>query len=139
MKAKEEKAKGVYAAAKEQAEQNKTAQKVSVEYIEFKKDGVSVLGRFIGTNQIESRLNEGKYFQYLFETDAGPVKFACGGQFDSEAGRLMKINAVYEITFKGKESIPGGHRVNKFDVVHYPQPGEVDPDEDDFNDKPIIE
>ena len=130
---------GVYSKAKESALQNKTSKQVSVNYHDWSKDGKSILGRFMSTNIIQSTLNEGQYLQYLFDTDNGPVKFACGGQFDSEAGKLMHIGGIYEITSKGKEDIGGGRRVNKFDVIHYPAPGEVDPDDVELGEKPIIE
>lgn len=108
---------GNYGALKEAAEKNKKVTKVNPTYVEFKKSGVSVLGRYIGTSEIEGKKGK-NYMQYIFDTDSGPVKFHCGSVFDGEVMPLMIEGCVYEITFLGQEDIKGGNRVNKFEVIY---------------------
>ena len=96
------------------AKKEESLEQLTATYLEFKKPGVSVVGRFIHQNKVPGKRPDTEYNQYLFETDEGLVKFAMGNVTDNEAGALMRIGEIYHIEFKGTEDLGGGRRVNKF-------------------------
>jgi hypothetical protein len=120
---------------KEMLEKAKAAEALyglTPKFFEFKKQGDMVLGRLKSITPVTSRISEGTYNQYVFETDDGNVKCFMGSVFDKSVGHLMKIGRVYMVTYEGKEKIKGGRSVNKFDV--HLVGGEVDneaPPQDD--------
>lgn len=101
----------------------KSGEKLTIEYREFKEKGDIIIGRFLATVEITSRTNQGKYNQYIFDTDAGKIKFHCGAFFDKDAGSLMSLGNVYAITFQGKKKLEGGNTVNLFDLLLVPSRG----------------
>lgn len=110
---------GKYDQMREAAGKNRKTTKINPTYVEFKKEGRMVLGEFVSTSTIIGSEDK-EYLQYLFLTDAGPVKFHCGAVFDGEVMPLMEPGQVYEVIFEGQEEIKGGRRVNKFTVNHIP-------------------
>lgn len=100
-----------------QVTKDKSGRNLSPKYQEFKKDGDQVIGRMLAKNSVSGTISGGSYNQYLFDTDKGLTKFALGSATDSEAGALMKVGGVYAITFKGQESLQGGRKINRFDII----------------------
>lgn len=96
------------------AKEAKALKFLSPKYVEFKKPGTSIVGRFRGRAEVASSLSPGTYNQYLFDTDDGLIKIALGSATDKEAGVLMEENGIYQVTFQGQVKISGGRSVNKF-------------------------
>jgi len=92
----------------------KEIRQITATYHAWDKEGEVILGRFIGSSEVESSLGGGTYNQYLLETDEGPVKFALGRSADAEIGAMLKKDRIYRIEYRGQEEISGGRRVNKF-------------------------
>lgn len=101
----------------DQVTKEKSGRNLSPKYKEFKQDGDQVIGRMLAKNSVTGTIGGGSYNQYLFDTDDGLTKFALGSATDNEAGQLMKIGGVYSITFKGQESLQGGRKINRFDII----------------------
>jgi len=108
----------------------KTVQRTA-KYIKLDTKGELIVGRFISSQPVASNLGGDEYNQYLFETDEGLIKFALGRSADHEIGAVLVQRCVYAIEFLGQESIAGGRRVNKFNMVEVPaEDGEVTIPED---------
>ncbi|NVM22327.1 MAG: hypothetical protein HWN68_11175 [Desulfobacterales bacterium] len=88
------------------------------QFVEFKKEGQSVLGAYISSADIQGKIGEGTYKQYVFNTDKGLVKFAMGNATDREVFPQLIVGDIYHVVFQGQEDIGGGKRVNKFKVEH---------------------
>lgn len=86
-------------------------------FVKWTKEGQSVLGELRGMEERESKEGDGKFYQYLFDTDEGPVKFQLGSVGDSEVGSQMRVGGVYYIEYHGQEKTNKGYNVNKFSVV----------------------
>ncbi len=108
----------------EQAVKDKAVKQLTPEYLEFKKPGDQVIGAFVSKAVVESSGGGGEYFQYVFETDQGRVKFHMGRATDSDVGKKLTEGMIYSITFEGKEEISAGRRVNKFNVEEIGPSGE---------------
>jgi len=106
-----------YAEMIDEAKESKQLKPLTATYIKFDKVGIKIVGLLMGKNEVQGRLSEKTYTQYLFDTDDGLVKCALGSASDGEAGTLMQIGGIYSITFLGTEAMGGGRRVNKFEVV----------------------
>ena len=102
----------LYASAKKA----KTTKQLTPSYVKWEEEGQLIVGAFISSNPVQSRLGGTEYNQYIFETDDGLVKFALGRAADSEFTPQLGRGVVYAITYKGKEKISGGRTVNRFDV-----------------------
>lgn len=100
----------------EKAKKDKGLKQLTPVYQEWKKPDDQVVGAFISKGEVESSAGGGKYFQYVFETDKGNVKFHMGRAADNDVGAVLAQGVIYAITFQGKEEISGGRRVNKFNV-----------------------
>lgn len=83
---------------------------------EWGKPGDTLIGAFISKGEVSSSAGGGTYYQYVFETDEGNVKFHLGRASDTDVGEVLQPGVIYAITFQGKEEISGGRRVNKFNV-----------------------
>lgn len=89
---------------------------LSAQYIPFEKKGDSVLGRLLTRHEVSSQLGSKTYYQYLFDSDDGLIKFALGRATDNEIGTLLKQGGVYCIEYLGQEKLTGGRKVNRFDI-----------------------
>jgi hypothetical protein len=105
-----------YSEMKDKAKKAGAIKNLSPTYYEFEKKGASIIGRYKGRGEVSSSLGKGTYFQYIFETDDGPIKCALGAATDKEAGQLLEPGKVYVISFLGKTKISGGRSVNKFTI-----------------------
>lgn len=85
-------------------------------YVKWEKKGEMIIGAFVSSVSIGSKIADGEYNQYLFDTDEGLVKFALGRAADNEVNHIFKEGCVYSVEFLGKEDIQGGKRVNKFSI-----------------------
>jgi len=103
------------------------------EYVTFKEEGDSIVGRLIGVTDVISTLNEGTYNQYLLETDEGMKKFALGNATDKEMINTLIVGGIYAITFEGKQQLKGGRRVNKFSIENIPEFDDVSVGGEDDN------
>lgn len=108
-----------------EAEKEKKVKPISAKYHVWDKKGETILGRLLNRNSVPSRLGGGEYFQYLFDTDDGLVKFALGRATDSEAGSLMAIGGIYNVKYLGTEKISGGRQLNKFEVKEISAPSDA--------------
>jgi len=100
----------------EEAVKDKAVKQLTPEYKKWGKVGEKVIGAFISKGAVESTVNEGSYFQYVFETDQGNVKFHMGKATDNDVGATLVPGIIYCITYLGKEEISSTRRVNKFMV-----------------------
>ncbi len=98
------------------AVKDKTTKQLTPVYHEWKEPDDIVIGAFISKGTVESSAGGGQYFQYVFETDEGNVKFHMGRASDNDIGAVLVPGVIYAITYQGKEEISGGRRVNKFMV-----------------------
>lgn len=114
-----------YAEMAAEAKKNKTGRSLTPEYKAWEKKGDVLYGMFISKAEIESSTGQGTYYQYLFATDDGNVKFHLGHAADTEVAEVFTQGIVYSIEFLGKEDIGGGKRVNKFDITEIGPVGEV--------------
>lgn len=105
-----------------EAKKGKALKDLTATYVEFKDKGQKVIGRLLSRNSVQGMLGTGTYFQYLFDTDEGRVKFALGRATDSEAGALMGRGGVYAVEFLGQEKISGGRKLNRFKVEEIEAP-----------------
>ncbi len=108
----------------DKAVKDKAIKQLTPEYMEFNKPGIKVIGAFVSKGVVESSAGGGEYFQYVFETDDGRVKFHMGRATDSDVGKKLVEGMIYSITFEGKEEISAGRRVNKFNVEEIGPSGE---------------
>lgn len=107
-----------YKEAYTSAQKDKRMSKVTPDYLEWKKEGMFIVGQFVGVSAVASSRGEGSYNQYLFHTDDGLVKFAVGSATDKEIVPLIKQGEVYHIQYLGKEKLDKTRSVNKFMVHH---------------------
>lgn len=110
-----------YKAIYDRARKNGTAKQRTAKYVKWEQKGQIIVGAYVSSAPVASRLGGTEYNQYLFDTDEGLVKFALGKSADNEIGEILTRGLVYAITFEGQEDIAGGRRVNKFDVVELPE------------------
>lgn len=115
---------GKYGAMMRQAKENGTFEVMTPKFIEFKEPGVTVVGMYKGRTQVGGGDDKKPYYQYVFESDIGPIKFHLGNVTDGEAGALMEEGRVYAIQFLGQVDIPGAKRVNKFEIILLSNPDE---------------
>ena len=105
-----------YKEAYEQAVEAKRVKTITPKYVEFKKKGEQIVGKFIGKASVKSSMDDSEYNQYIFDTDEGMVKFAMGGATDKEVSQSLKPDSIYVVTFNGQEKLSGKRTVNKFIV-----------------------
>lgn len=115
--------KEMYAKAKKE----ESLKQLTPVYQEWKKPEDQVIGAFISKGTVESSAGGGQYYQYVFETDEGNVKFHMGRASDNDVGAVLVPGVIYAITFLGKEEISGGRRVNKFNVEELGPTGDFAP------------
>ena len=106
------------------AKKDGTVIKRTAQYKEWDEKGDIIIGKFISANPVQSKMSDGSYNQYLFETDDGLVKFALGKSTDQEVSEILVKFNIYAIEFLGQEDLTGGRRVNKFNVLEIAPPGE---------------
>lgn len=97
---------------------NGMTENLTPKYYEFKETGQGIVGRYKGKTPIDSNKSDKVYYQYLFDTDEGLIKFHLGVVTDSEAGKVMIENEIYAIQYLGQEKIGNSKSVNKFQVDH---------------------
>ena len=100
----------------EKAVKAKTARQLTPEYLEWKTPKQQMVGAFISRGQVTSSTGTGTYFQYVFETDDGNVKFHLGSNADNDVGAAFVPGVIYSITYLGQEEISTTRRVNKYNV-----------------------
>lgn len=89
---------------------------ITPKYVTFESEGAVICGMYVSRSPVMSSVGEGQYYQYLFDTDDGLVKFHLGTATDHEAGEIMKAGSVYHIQYLGKEKLAGNKSVNKFHI-----------------------
>lgn len=97
------------------------------EFAKLREENASVTGKMVGCTDVPPKNNKPGYRQYVFETDEGLVKFSLGSNADREFGLAMEIGKVYSIIFLGKEKLPSGNTVNKWNCFEIPSDHEPDP------------
>ncbi|MHA1961936.1 MAG: hypothetical protein ACW99U_17140 [Candidatus Thorarchaeota archaeon] len=107
------------------AEKAKTAVDVTPTWFAFEAKGQFVLGKLMGTSEVDSSLGSGTYLQYLMDTDDGLIKFSLGAATDKELHTVLHTGSVYKIMFMGKQKIKGGRSVNQFKVLALEAPEET--------------
>jgi len=106
-----------YAEEWKQAEKAESVVDVTPQWIAWEKKDQSVLGKLMGSGEVDSTLSSGTYKQYLMDTDEGLIKFSLGAASDKELHTILRVGYVYKITFKGQIKIKGGRKVNQFTVL----------------------
>ncbi len=104
-----------YAAAKKAGK----IQDLTPDYVKWEKEGQQIIGAYVSQNEVDSSLSEGKYKQYLFDTDKGLIKMAMGSAADAEFSTMFVAGCIYAITYNGKEKIGRGREVNRFTVEQF--------------------
>lgn len=94
----------------------KAIKQLTPAFVAWEKSGQQIIGCFISRNEVTGTLGGKAYYQYLFDTDEGRVKFSLGSSADGEVGATLVPGQVYGVTYKGKEKIKGGRQVNRFNV-----------------------
>jgi hypothetical protein len=105
----------------EAAQKAKVAEKLNPTFITFDKPKDTVIGKYLFSHTVPGKKEGEFYYQYLFETDDGKVKFHLGSVADGEIGSQFVPEKVYAITYLGKEELGGGRSVNKFDAFEVPE------------------
>jgi len=93
---------------------------ITPKYVCFENEGDTIVGRFLSRSPVQSQTNQKVYFQYLFDTDEGLMKFHLGSATDGEAGCVMAEGDVYYVEFLGKEKIGNNKSVNKYHIEEIP-------------------
>ena len=106
-----------YAEMAKQKIKEKQVKELTANYIEWKEKGQTIIGRYESRNAVKSQSKDGFYYQYLFDTDDGNVKFALGSATDNAAASLMSIGGIYQVTYEGKVKLSAGRQMNKFTIL----------------------
>ncbi len=114
-----------YATMYAEAVKSKQLTELTAIYKKWEKKGDAIIGAFVGKTEVTSGLSGKTYFQYLFDTDDGMVKFHLGKGGDSEIGQVISPGCVYRIEFLGKEQIKGGRSVNTYKCVEIGSEGNL--------------
>lgn len=85
-------------------------------YVEWKTAGQVIVGEYRNKAEVDSTKNKGTYFQYMFQTDNGLIKFHLGKATDGEAGCTFEPGNIYHIEYQGQLKLQGGNTVNKFHI-----------------------
>jgi len=107
-----------------EAAKSGNVKKLTAIYHKWVKSGEKIIGGFIDRSEVGKAEEGNRYYQYLFETDEGLTKFSLGNASDGEIGAALVKGRVYLIEFKGKESIGGGRKVNRFECTEIGFEGE---------------
>lgn len=99
--------------------------------LRWETEGEYLVGRLINISDQQSTMGEGSYHMYVVESDNGLFKFSLGAVADANLENLLHVGKVYAFLYQGKEDLPGGRRVNRFEVFEVPEGGGVDPPPDD--------
>lgn len=99
----------------EKAKKQKETKDLTPEYLTWDKKGDTVVGLYKGRSLVHGKLTS-EYYQYIFATDKGLVKFHLGSASDADFGAALEIGSCYAITYQGQVKLEGGRRVNKFSV-----------------------
>ena len=120
-----------YKKAYEHAKKVKALKQLTPAYVRWTEEGQQVIGAFVSSTEVTSRLSGKGYNVYLFETDEGLVRFSLGATIDGTVSEMFAKGVVYAVTYKGKEKIAGGRSVNRFDIEEIGPIDELQPDDDD--------
>lgn len=91
-------------------------QTLTPEFYDWKEKGQYVVGKYVTKIEIQSKNNAGFYYQYIFDSNKGRIKFACGKVTDQAIAEALVPGRVYAFVYGGKTEIGGGHTVNDFQV-----------------------
>ena len=103
-----------------EARKNKAVRDLGITFIKFDKPGVEVLGVYVSKTLIDSKQFPSTYYQYIFLTDDGPVKFHMGGAADTEYAELFEPGDLYRIKFLKDEDLDNTRRIKRYEVEHVP-------------------
>lgn len=92
----------------------------------------TIIGRYLAKIETIGKRANSAYYQYLFDTDGGRVKFSLGAVTDKQIADALTVGNVYKITFLGKLALEGGTAVNQFDVQDFGAPPPTAEDEIPF-------
>lgn len=92
------------------------------EFKEFKEKGDKIIGAFVSKLEIPSQRGSGSYYQYIFDTNEGRIKFALGKVTDGAIADQLQTGYIYAITYNGKIDIGGGRSVNDVTVEFVANP-----------------
>lgn len=95
---------------------NGETENLTPEYYEWKEEGQVIVGAYRNKVEVDSSQNQGSYYQYMFDTDIGLIKFHMGKATDGEAGCEFKEREIYHIEYQGQVKLKGGKSVNKFHI-----------------------
>ena len=95
---------------------SKAVRQLTPAYVAWEKEGQRVIGAYVTHTPVQSRIGQGQYYHYVFDTDDGLVKVALGHTTDGVVADQLQRGMIYAITYQGKESIGGGRSVNHFQI-----------------------
>ena len=102
----------------ETAKKNNRLEELNVRYLTWDEEDQYIIGRFLSSDEVESKNGQSRYRMYLFDTDVGKVRFALGYKADTEIFPLMEVGEVYYIQYLGQVKLPSGRHLNQFEVKH---------------------
>ncbi len=91
---------------------------LNVRYMTWDESNQYIIGRFLSSDEVESKNGQSRYRMYLFDTDDGKVRFALGYKADTEIFPLMEVGQVYYVKYLGQIKLPSGRHLNQFEVKH---------------------
>lgn len=86
-------------------------------FVKLDKKGETLVGRYLSREEVKAQAGTGTFYVYIFETDAGLIKTKFGGASDREWGATLEVDGIYRIVFKGKERLPNGQSINRFEAA----------------------
>lgn len=105
---------------KKQYEEAKKAKSVKIltpQLFKFTPEDNVIIGVFVSRSLVGDIEGEGGYYQYVFETDEGLIKFGAGSGFDADAGQQLAHGILYMVEYLGQAKTSKGRTVNKYNTI----------------------
>lgn len=109
-----------YEKAAKAAQKARATRKLTPTWIEWKKQGQYVVGKFLGRETVVGKTFVGEFEKYRMMTDDGPIEFKLGAASDRDTGCFLEEGSVYIITYKGEENTGKGNPRHVFEVEEIP-------------------
>lgn len=108
---------GKYASYKEQFENNKVGQNLSVAQHKWETEGDILIGKLIGIqDHVSTKYGQKIQKKYIMETDDGNKSFFLNESNDATLSNFDVMNKVLYIKYLGKEDIGGDKKFKMFDI-----------------------
>ena len=107
---------GGYERAYKEAEKAKKTMQLSHEFYQWEEEGQVLIGRLLSFEPTDSKLYEGKYNHYIFDTDDGLMGVICGKVVDNLVEERDLIGRILRIEYQGQRQLDAGKTVNRFRI-----------------------